>query len=173
MEKTGTFESTWHLLINGNIRWQYTFSRQANRMSLNHGFVVLFWCGEWVWNKECNTNYSYKLVTTFKVVSEVVYGSLPTMGKQENPIGVTWHADLCHLAPNLLYNILLVNRFQRSGSFRFWVTWTEVRRTVRVTSNLPLPSVGVQTLKSSILGRDRHPKDVRTQNACALLTYTI
>ena len=120
-EHTGASERMRQLLINGNIRWEYTFSWQANRAFLTHGFVVLFWCTEWIWNKHCNTNYSYKLVATFKVVPEVVYGSLATMEKQANPIGMTWPAYLCHLAPILLYNILSAHRFPRTGNFNFLV----------------------------------------------------
>jgi hypothetical protein len=37
----------------------------------------------------------------------------------------------------------------------------------------PTPNVGEQTLETDISGRDRETEDGRTQNACALLTYTI
>ena len=98
------------------------------------------------------------------------------MGKQENPIGMTWHADLCHLAPNLLYNILLAHRSHEVESSGFESDLSHMdwgQENSESTVKPPTPNVGEQILETSISGRDRQPKDVRTQNACALLTYTI
>ena len=38
--------------------------------------------------KEYNTDYSYKLTEPFKVVTKVIYGSLPILGKAANVVGV-------------------------------------------------------------------------------------
>ena len=173
MEKTGTFESMWKLLINCNIRWQYTFSRQAKRTSLIQGFVVLFWCRQWIWNKKCNTNYSYKLVTTFKVVPEVVYGSLPTMGEAGEPhrYDLTRRSTPPRAEPLVQYPVSRSFPTKWKLQVLSRMDWGQENSESVVKS--PTPNVGEQTLETSISGRDRQPKDVRPQNACALLTSTI
>jgi hypothetical protein len=47
----------------------------------NHNFIVLVLFAWSTWNKEYNTHYLYKLLTTFKVVPKFVHGLLPVIGK--------------------------------------------------------------------------------------------
>lgn len=56
--------------------------KQITHLS-NNGFIVSLRCTEQNMEKRDNTNYSYKLLTTFKIVlvPEVVYSSLSMMRK--------------------------------------------------------------------------------------------
>lgn len=63
-----------------------------------NGPILLFWHTEWMWNKDYSTDYHCNIWTNLNIVSEVVYVSLPKMGKLANKIIVTWRANLCHLS---------------------------------------------------------------------------
>ena len=143
MEKTGTFESMWHLLINGNIRWEYPFSRQANRTSLIRGFVVLFWCTEWIWNKECNTKLLVQTRNNFQSSPRGCLRFVANDGEAREP----HRYDLIRRSVPPRAELLVQYPVSRSFPTKWklqvlsqiLVTWTEVRTAVRVLSNLPPP----------------------------------
>ena len=56
--------------------------RQVNHTSCEI-FHFLLWHTERIWNKNYNTEYSYKLLT-FRAIPEVGYASLPMRGKADN-----------------------------------------------------------------------------------------
>jgi hypothetical protein len=93
------FESTWHMLLHVTIRWQFvhrrhTRDKQATHL-LHHLHSVI------APRREYNTNYSCRVLTTFKVVHEAVYGLLATIRKVAHTSSTTWRANLCHLMPNI------------------------------------------------------------------------
>lgn len=87
------FESIWHVLVNVTVCWGYIQKPQVRQKlttcMFNHGLIVLLWCMEWTWDKEYNTDYLYKLLTTFRFVHGVVYDLLAMMEESTNTIGIT------------------------------------------------------------------------------------
>jgi hypothetical protein len=66
-------------------------------ISLNHG--LMFHCGvRWKYGTK-STRTTRKRLWNLQS-PKVVYGSLPTTNKTAKAIGITWFANLCHLAPN-------------------------------------------------------------------------
>jgi hypothetical protein len=109
-----TFESTWHIPANASIRCGYMYRSHCQEASETCIFwiVVSLSFTQWTWN----TNYSYKLLTTFKVVCKVIHNSLPPT--TVNTICITSHTNLCHLTSNCCQkSSLFANRLPCNACF--------------------------------------------------------
>lgn len=76
------------LLSDGGICTAVTGKKQVNCHIFGNSSIVLLYHSEWICNNGHNTDDSYKLLTTVKVVPEVVYDLLMTNGNAVNPTGV-------------------------------------------------------------------------------------
>jgi hypothetical protein len=89
------------LLSDGSIQDPTVEGKQTTQL-LNHNFVFLLCLSEWIWSKQYNTDYSCKLLGTFKVLPKVVNGVLTKTRKTANTSGITWPATLVQPMLNIL-----------------------------------------------------------------------
>lgn len=128
------FESVWHVFVCVAVISTSTGTTGGcnyTTLIFNHVLTVSLWNTEEAQNNECKTDYLYKLLTVFRVVSKITCGMFWTVGKVTNTVRITGHAIQCQRAPNCDHNVLSVCiSFPTWWLHQFWhqivVTWTEV-----------------------------------------------
>lgn len=83
--------NTMYLLIlpsDGDICRGATDRQQANHTCFESWLLFSLWCTKWIKKKEHKTNYLCILLTAYKVVPELVCGSLSMMSKTVNTTGI-------------------------------------------------------------------------------------